>query len=479
MGEKLKISWVYGLTALFLLANLYLVVQKDIYWLFLLPLVLIVLYFYLTAYDKIVLIITFLTPLAVNISDLEMGLGVSLPTEPLMFGVLLIFIANLIFQNNYDKRLAAHPISYIIYLSLLWILLTTLTSELPLVSVKFLVSRLWFVVPFYFIAAMLFRRMENINKFFWLYLAGLVIVIIYTTIIHSQYGFDEETGHWVMSPFYNDHTAYGAALAMFIPVSLGLVFFPDQKKWLRAVAFIAFLIVVLGIILSFSRAAWLSVIAAGGVFLLVVFRIKLYWVLTVLAVVIGLFFAFQNQIIDKLEKNKQDSSANFAEHIKSMTNISSDASNLERINRWQAAVRLYNDRPLFGWGPGTYQFVYAPFQRSKEKTIISTNLGDKGNAHSEYLGAMSEQGTPGLIIVLLIFGSAIFYGIRVYNNGDYKVKVLSMMATTGLITYIAHAVLNNFLDTDKLSVPFWGFIAVIVALDVYHTKESNNTTIEK
>ena len=321
--------------------------------------------------------------------------------------------------------------------------------------------------------------MENINKFFWLYLAGLVIVIIYTTIIHSQYGFDEETGHWVMSPFYNDHTAYGAALAMFIPVSLGLVFFPDQKKWLRAVAFIAFLIVVLGIILSFSRAAWLSVIAAGGVFLLVVFRIKLYWVLTVLAVVIGLFFAFQNQIIDKLEKNKQDSSANFAEHIKSMTNISSDASNLERINRWQAAVRLYNDRPLFGWGPGTYQFVYAPFQRSKEKTIISTNLGDKGNAHSEYLGAMSEQGTPGLIIVLLIFGSAIFYGIRVYNNGDYKVKVLSMMATTGLITYIAHAVLNNFLDTDKLSVPFWGFIAVIVALDVYHTKESNNTTIEK
>ena len=178
VSEKLKIGWVYGFTALFLVANLYLVVQKDFYWLFLLPIVLIVLYYYLTAYDKIILFITFLTPLAVNISNLEMGLGVSLPTEPLMFGVLLIFIANVVFQNNYDKKISAHPISYIIYLSLFWIFITTLTSEMPLVSLKFLISRLWFVVPFFFIAAMLFRKIENINKFLWLYISGLVIVIL-------------------------------------------------------------------------------------------------------------------------------------------------------------------------------------------------------------------------------------------------------------------------------------------------------------
>jgi hypothetical protein len=26
------------------------------------------------------------------------------------------------------------------------------------------------------------------------------------------------------------------------------------------------------------------------------------------------------------------------------------------------------------------------------------------------------------------------------------------------------------LDTDKASVPFWGFVAIIVAMDVYHSK---------
>jgi len=472
LAENKKIAWVYGLSALFLLTNIYLVVQKDFYWLFLLPIVLIVMYYYLTAYDKIVLLITFLTPLAVSFSNLEMGLGVSLPTEPLMFGVLLIFLASLIFQNNYNKEFATHPISYIIYFSLFWIFITMFTSEMPIVSLKFLISRLWFVVPFYFVATMLFRKMENINKFFWLYLSGLLIVIVYTISVHSQYGFDEETGHWVMSPFYNDHTAYGAVLAMFIPVTVGLIFFPGQKQSIKLIATITFAILVVAIILSYSRAAWLSLFAAAGVFLLVVFRIKLIWVVSVIVVVLGLFFAFQNQIIDRLEKNKQDSSANFAEHIKSMTNISSDASNLERINRWQAATRLYSERPIFGWGPGTYQFVYAPFQRAKEKTIISTNLGDKGNAHSEYLGAMAEQGLMGMLIVVLLFGTVVFYGIHVYRKGDTKVKFLSMMATTGLITYMTHGILNNFLDTDKLSVPFWGFIAVIVALDVYHLKQS-------
>jgi len=477
LTERVKIAWVYGLTALFLIANLYLVLQKDMFWLFLLPLGLIVFYYYLVSLDKVVLLITFLTPFAVNISDLEMGLGVSLPTEPMMFGVLLMFIANLIFENKYDKRLSNHPISYVIYMGLLWMLLTAFTSELPVVSFKFIVSRLWFVVPFYFLAALIFSKLENIRKFLWLYLSALVGVILYTLAVHSQYGFNEEAGHWVMSPFYNDHTAYGAALAMFVPVVIGFIFYPGSSKTSRMFAVIALLILIAGLFFSYGRAAWLSVIAAFGIFVLVIFRIKFYWVAIATIVFVGGFVLFQQQIFDKLEKNKQDSSENFIEHIRSMSNISSDASNLERINRWQAAIRLYDERPVLGWGPGTYQFVYAPFQRSKEKTIISTNLGDMGNAHSEYLGPLAEMGIPGMLLVILLMIFVIYTGLRVYRKGDTEVKFLSLMATLGLVTYYTHGVLNNFLDSDKLSVPFWGFIAIIVALDTYHLKEETTEEV--
>lgn len=467
------------LAALFLVVNFYLVLNKDVYWFFLLPLVLIMLYYYLTSLDTIILFITFLTPFAVNILDMDVGLGISLPTEPLMFGVLLLFLANLIFENRYDRRISRHPISYIIYAQLIWMFFTMLTSEMPIVSLKYLISRLWFVVPFYFMAAMIFKNRTNIHRFLWLYMIALGVVVIYTVTLHSQYGFDEDVGHWIMSPFYNDHTAYGAALAMYIPVAFGLVFFPGTSNKMRTLASIILFIFLVGIIFSYGRAAWISLIVAFGVFMLVLWRVRFYVVLITVVVVIGLFLSFQQEIIDRLEKNKQDSSANFVEHIQSITNISSDASNLERINRWQAAIRLFDERPAVGWGPGTYQFVYSPFQRAKEKTIISTNLGDMGNAHSEYLGPLAEMGIPGMLIVLILLVFVMITGLRVYKNGDREVKFLSMMSLLGLITYFAHGVLNNFLDTDKLSVPFWGFIAILVSLDVYHLDKTNPRETEK
>ncbi|MCF8235693.1 MAG: O-antigen ligase family protein [Bacteroidales bacterium] len=467
MTEKYKIGWIYGLSVLFLALNIYLI-TKDIYWGLLTPVVLLIILLYVTSLDKIVYLITFLTPLAVNIQDFEFGVGISLPTEPLMFGVLIVFILKLLHSSNYDRRIFRHPVSLAIMFQLLWMFITSLTSEIPLVSFKYLLSRLWFVVPFYFVAIMLFKKKRNIKLFDWLYATPLLIIIFYTISGHVGYGFDQESAHWVMRPFYNDHTAYGAVLAMFIPVFFGFIFNKKFSSTARFLSFVYFAILVLAIILSYSRAAWISVAAALVIYLFVLLKIKFKWILITLVTLSAIFFTFQYEIMDRLEQNKQDSSADFVEHVRSIYNISSDASNLERINRWQSALRMFEERPFFGWGPGTYQFVYAPYQRSLEKTVISTNAGDMGNAHSEYIGPLSEMGMIGMLAVLAIVVTVVYTGLRVYKySRDQEVKLISIVTLLGLITYFTHGLLNNFLDTDKLSVPFWGFIAILVALDLY------------
>lgn len=43
---------------------------------------------------------------------------------------------------------------------------------------------------------------------------------------------------------------------------------------------------------------------------------------------------------------------------------------------------------------------------------------------------------------------------------------LAMGVFLGLVTYFVHGVLNNYLDTDKASAPFWGFLAMMVVLDL-------------
>jgi len=303
------------------------------------------------------------------------------------------------------------------------------------------------------------------------------VVIIYTLYNHALRGFDEESGHWVMSPFYNDHTVYGAILAMFIPVLVGFVLSKKYGVTTRIVSFAFFLLFIVAIIFSYSRAAWISLVAATGIFILVYLRIKFRWVILSLVVSVSLFFAFQQQIIDTLERNKQDSSANFVEHIQSISNITSDASNLERINRWQSAIRMFKERPFWGWGPGTYQFLYAPFQRSKEKTIISTNVGDMGNAHSEYIGPLAESGIIGALTIILIVVFVIITGLKVYRKAISKeVKILSLTVVLGLISYFVHGFLNNFLDSDKAAVPVYGFIGIIVALDLFHNNNKEINT---
>jgi putative inorganic carbon (hco3(-)) transporter len=138
---------------------------------------------------------------------------------------------------------------------------------------------------------------------------------------------------------------------------------------------------------------------------------------------------------------------------------------------------MIEERPVVGWGPGTYQFVYAPFQKNKYKTIITTNFGDGGNAHSEFIGPCAETGFMGLISVLALMLIIIYTGIQTYLRAQNPVnRILSLAATLALISYYIHGVLNNFLDTDKLSLPFWGAFAVIIVVNII---EKQNNTITK
>lgn len=477
MTKKAKIKWLYLIAAAFVAIALFFLVSKNNYLFFAVPIVLGVLLLYVFSLDKVMMLISFSIPLSITLKEFDQ-LAVSLPAEPLLAGVMILFIAKLLYEGNYDRKISRHPIAFVIYLMFFWMVITTITSEMPMVSIKFIVSRLWFVIPSFFFCALLFKKPRNIDLFIWLYIASLCIVVVYTTIIHAQHGFDNDTAHWVMSPFYNDHTAYGAALSIYLILAIAYAFIPDLKPGRRIIVIGVVAILSLAMVLSSCRAAWVSLAAAIAVLVVVLLKIKFRWIFTSLVILVGLFFAFQHQIIDALEHNNQDASGDIVENIQSITNISTDASNLERINRWQSAFRLFADRPVFGWGPGTYQFVYAPYQMSKEKTIISTNAGDGGNAHSEYIGPLAEQGFMGTLLMLAFVITVVYTGLKAYNKAkNKKAKVLVLGATLAFFSYFVHGFLNNFLDTDKLAVPVWSCAALIAVIDSYYSNQDDFTEV--
>jgi putative inorganic carbon (HCO3(-)) transporter len=129
---------------------------------------------------------------------------------------------------------------------------------------------------------------------------------------------------------------------------------------------------------------------------------------------------------------------------------------------------MFEERPWMGFGPGTYERKYGDYQVLSQITRISSWVGDRGDAHSEYLGVLSEQGIPGLIFLGGLFLLSLKIGMDiVYRNSDPKIGGMAMAILMGLSTYYFHGFVNDFIDIDKAAVLFWGMISMLAALDMH------------
>ena len=470
MVAALRQQWILVACIAFVIVNGALT-AAEFPWLALLPAALLAAWAMVVVPERLLHFIAFATPLSINLEEMDLGgVGISLPTEPLMVGITFLLLLRLALQRGVlDQRLLRHPITWVIIAQLVWMAACIVPSSMPVVSTKYWLARLWFVCAMFFMGASLFRDPEAMHRFAKAFIAGLVIVIGYTLYQHSLFQFAHEPAHWVMSPFFKDHTSYGAVIVFLIPFAVMAIGMPGYSRTERGMALMMTATLVVGLIFSYTRAAWLSLVGAAALYLVMRFRVPA-WVLALLLVSGAVaYYVNKDQITIALERNREESSDDLQEHVQSISNISSDASNLERINRWNSALRMWQERPLFGWGPGTYMFQYAPFQASEDRTIISTNFGAGGNAHSEYLGPLAEQGVVGMLLMVALVAITVARAMRLYRRMPPGADKRLMVAVfLGLVTYYLHGALNNFLDLDKASVPFWAFTAMIVVLDIKH-----------
>ncbi len=471
---------LWGILISFIVLNS-IMLALEIFFIPLVPAVLLFLALALVSADKYLLVIVLFVPVSIPLSRLVEGLSIDmyLPTEPLLAGLLLLYLMKYLMGDRIDLKVLRHPVTLAIYFHLAWLFITCLTSQDMLVSFKMLASRLWFIVGFYLLATQLFREEKRMHTYVWLFVITFTGVIIYTLIQHLPYGLDNQVmAHSVAAPFYKDHTSYGASLGFMLPVLVALFLLIKREDInTRFLMVLLILLFAFATIVSYTRATWVSILASFGVWGILKLKIRFEIVLVGMAILVGFFFSIRTELMIKLEQNRVESSGELTEHVQSISNISTDQSNLERLNRWSCAYRMWKDKPFFGFGPGTFQFEYGPYQRSYEKTRISTDFGTMGNAHSEYLGPLAESGVFGLLSILLVVGTSIYTGIRVYaRSKKNSIRIFSLAVLVGLVSYYLHGVLNNFLDTDKISVLFWGYTAMLVAMDVYHRDQPEEET---
>jgi putative inorganic carbon (hco3(-)) transporter len=264
--------WFYGVGIIYIIANA-IALSFGFEWLAVAPIVALALLTAIFRSDLLILSLSFLIPLSIEFDSIGGGLGISLPDEPLLILLTSTVIFKFIIDGNYDYRVFKQPITIAVLLNTAWLIFDCIFSDYVFVSIKFVIARIWHITTFYFLTVVLFKNIRNIHAFIWLHIAGLFIVIIYTFVQHSQYDFAQIVSFTIMQPFYVGHGVYAAAISFFIPYLLLNFIYAYKLKISPQLLFITGVMLVvflLGVIFSYTRAAWIS-LAAGLVLLCLVY----------------------------------------------------------------------------------------------------------------------------------------------------------------------------------------------------------------
>ena len=459
--------WLYASVASFL-SVLFIAAWFDALWIAALPVAMLLIHWLLFYPKNFVYFVIFITPLSIPIKDIGGGFGLSVPTEPLYWILIAFILFSVAFGKKLNQQFLRSPISLLILFDMLWTGITCITSEMPLISLKFLFAKLVFVGLFYFGFGHFFNNPIKLKKSIILFCISTFFLVIYTLINHAKYGFVRYFGYAAMRPFLPDHGVYAALVAFALIIVFVFMLYAKTLKisrLMQVIFLIMFGVLIVGIVFSFTRAAWVSLVISLVVFLLLQLKIRFRLLLT-----LGVFFLIfilgnWSNINNELTRNKSESDDDLATHVASIGNISSDPSNLERLNRWDVALEMFRQRPIVGWGPGTYTFIYGQHQRSYNMTLISTSSGDVGGVHSEYLRTISESGFLSALFFLILTILAIAIGFNhFYTYPAGPEKYLHLAIFLALITYFSHGILNNYSDYDKIALPFWGFLGAMVAM---------------
>jgi hypothetical protein len=80
--------------------------------------------------------------------------------------------------------------------------------------------------------------------------------------------------------------------------------------------------------------------------------------------------------------------------------------------------------------------------------------------------AASEQGVPGLLILLAVTFLFFRTGIRLARNAvDPRIRTLAAALAAGMFTYAIHGQVNEYFRLPKIAITIWVFAGLMVALD--------------
>jgi len=443
-------------------------VAFEAWWLVGVPAGVLLLWLAVVDFRKVFYLMLACIPISIEM-ELPGGLGTDLPSEPLMWVLTLVAICWFLRHwRSVDGRFLRHPITLALLAHLAWTTVTVATSTDFLVSFKFLLAKGWYVIVFFFLAGHILQAERDYKNLLWWFFLPLVLTVTIILVRHAPHGFSFKEVNYVMGPFYRNHVMYACLLAIFLPfVWYGTYWYRRYSgKWWFLVLGICLLI--LGINFAYTRAAYVALAAAVGIYWLVRQRLIKAALLGAALVLAGFLLTVtrgDNWLAFAPNYERAVSHTRFDNLLEATTKLE-DISIMERVYRWVAAAYMIQDRPFTGFGPGNFYFNYKDYTVTSFKTYVSGNP-ERSGIHNYYLMVTVEQGIPGLLFFLTFCFTVIIMGQQTYHRTAAPAR--RRILVSALLSFMLIALLmlmNDFVETDKIGSLFFLCAAILVNADL-------------
>jgi len=239
-------------------------------------------------------------------------------------------------------------------------------------------------------------------------------------------------------------TAFGIYLGR--PLALGIVlaiFLPARWRTWRIAAGLLSAVMALGVLLSFTRGAWIGVfIALLGVAIITRYR--------VLTAAIGAAVLAGLALLPFIKVDRITSMFDFS---------TQDNTGLARGKIWGGALNILRDHPLTGIGQD--QFLYA----DPKYGVPQLRFFEVSHPHNWVLDFWLRLGMPGLAWIFVTLGYFFWQSLRLWRTlRGTALGALTLGLIASMIDFAVHGLLDMAYFTMDLALTFWLTMGLFVLI---------------
>jgi O-antigen ligase len=237
----------------------------------------------------------------------------------------------------------------------------------------------------------------------------------------------------------------GITLAIVLVLLVGFSLEGSRRSRLLAAA--ALPLPALGLVLTWSRGAWLGALLGLPVVLARLSKPR-RWI-SLAAVIIPIIVAAPFL------------APRWSWHLERLRGIAVAEGPFSRVALWRVVPRMVSDHPLLGTGLATFQFAYERYRQQ------SSGVQYAPFAHNLFLNFAAETGLLGLAAVALMLGSCLATLIRWHRRtlNDPPARMRSAMVLAAFVTLMAQQMVDGTVMRVHLAIGLFALMGFGAAGD--------------